>query len=381
MQRCSMPSFLAAAASGGVSCNWGGGGVLQHYCLTCCLCCSCGYSLLPAGQVGTFCNQGACQHSSTAASMDSVAGTVPAGQPLTGSRPAWWCCAGPQQLAREHWQSCWCSATQRHLGAPSATLRAGPRQDLPPCTPYSGLITPAMLLAGILWHRQLPPHPGAPFLAAAPCNRAQQGCLSSCRQVSTPAASLQEHELQGRTYTFTDPASMQAEIDAGNFLEACQVQHGAEAHLYGSSLVTVRGVASTGETTILLMPVWASAVCISPAACGGVPSCKLHWTGSGRRSFQTDMLRRTGGLGQLKSSPAHFLLSFSGNQICCCQVLSAQRLCCRQAVRDGSRHAGGSRAEEQQEGRWPVCLCGTLLPGEPGEGTAQQVRGTLFNVA
>ena len=62
---------------------------------------------------------------------------------------------------------------------------------------------------------------------------------------------------------------MQAEIDAGNFLEACQVQHGAEAHLYGSSLVTVRGVASTGETTLVHMLIWACAVYISPAACAG----------------------------------------------------------------------------------------------------------------
>ena len=52
--------------------------------------------------------------------------------------------------------------------------------------------------------------------------------------------------MQGATYTFTDPASMQAEIDAGSFLEACELQRGTEAHLYGSSLVTVRGVASTG---------------------------------------------------------------------------------------------------------------------------------------
>lgn len=83
----------------------------------------------------------------------------------------------------------------------------------------------------------------------------QQGRLSSCHGASPPAALLQEHELQGRTYTFTDPASMQAEIDAGNFLEACQVQHGAEAHLYGSSLVTVRGVASTGMAVHLSGPV------------------------------------------------------------------------------------------------------------------------------
>ena len=87
---------------------------------------------------------------------------------------------------------------------------------------------------------------------------------------------------------------MQAEIDAGNFLEACQVQHGAEAHLYGSSLVTVRGVASTGETTMSLMLVWVSGVYISPAICEGVPSGKLHLTGTGKGSLQADRLCRTG---------------------------------------------------------------------------------------
>ena len=94
---------------------------------------------------------------------------------------------------------------------------------------------------------------------------------------------------------------MQAEIDAGNFLEACQVQHGAEAHLYGSSLVTVRGVASTGETNGGLMLAWASAVYISPA-------CRL-WRSvlqqaatlqaQAGRSAHADMLCRTGGSSSL----------------------------------------------------------------------------------
>lgn len=60
-------------------------------------------------------------------------------------------------------------------------------------------------------------------------------------------ALLQESEVQGEDYTFALPASMQAEIDSGSFLEAATANGPHVQGMFGISFSAIRSVAATGD--------------------------------------------------------------------------------------------------------------------------------------
>jgi guanylate kinase len=58
---------------------------------------------------------------------------------------------------------------------------------------------------------------------------------------------FQEDEVQGQSYVFIPPASMQAGIEAGNFLEASELNSPHGSGTYGVSYDGIRDVAATGR--------------------------------------------------------------------------------------------------------------------------------------
>lgn len=57
---------------------------------------------------------------------------------------------------------------------------------------------------------------------------------------------MQEEEVQGQSYVFSLPASMQADITASKFLEATQVASLHGSGLFGISYDGLKDVAATG---------------------------------------------------------------------------------------------------------------------------------------
>ncbi len=58
---------------------------------------------------------------------------------------------------------------------------------------------------------------------------------------------FQEDEVQGQSYVFVPPASMQAGIEAGNFLEASELNSLHGSGMFGVSYDGIRDVAATGR--------------------------------------------------------------------------------------------------------------------------------------
>jgi len=58
---------------------------------------------------------------------------------------------------------------------------------------------------------------------------------------------FQEDEVQGQSYVFVPPASMQAGIEAGNFLEASEWNGLHGSGMFGVSYDGIRDVAATGR--------------------------------------------------------------------------------------------------------------------------------------
>ena len=58
---------------------------------------------------------------------------------------------------------------------------------------------------------------------------------------------FQEDEVQGRSYVFVPPASMQAGIVSGNFLEASESNGLHGSGMFGVSYDGIRDVAATGR--------------------------------------------------------------------------------------------------------------------------------------